>query len=148
MAAGTIVRPNDGRRFSTGGAEPARAVVESNLADFSAFEQRLPARTPSVPGHIHRSYDEGFYVIEGAIEFVMDGRMEGCEPGTFVFVPRGVAHAFGNPYDAPARMLVIGSAGVQSLVEEVAPIVNRRPFDPAAVMAAFARHDSELLPPG
>ena len=37
----------------------------------------------------------------------------------FVFVPRGVWHAFSNPGPGRARVLVIGSSPVQALVEEI-----------------------------
>lgn len=146
-ANGAVVASGQGRSFSTGNSE-AQVKLESGVADFSVFESTSPVNPIGVPLHRHRSYDEAFFILEGEMNFVVgDHRSERLPPGTFVFAPRGVAHSFANPGPAAARMLVIGSPGVQALVEEVAPLVAARPPDLAAVNAAFARHDSEIVAP-
>jgi mannose-6-phosphate isomerase-like protein (cupin superfamily) len=139
---GSIVRAGEGRPFLAG---LALVKLESAAADFSVFEQRTPVNPAGVPPHIHRSYDEAFFVIEGEVIFDLGNqRQERATAGAFVFVPRGAAHRFANHGPGNARMLVIGSAGVQALVEEVAPLVGANPPDPAAINEAFARHDSEI----
>lgn len=143
---GNILKADEGRPFSTG-VDLATVKVESGQADFSVFESMHEANPIGVPFHRHRSFDEAFFVIEGEMEFVVGEKNERCGPGAFVFVPRGQAHRFANPGPGVARVLVIGSAGVQALVEEVAPLVNQKPPDIAAIEAAFARHDSELVRP-
>jgi len=45
------------------------------------------------PPHSH-DWDESFYVLEGAIEFLCDGEYTLCKPGTLVHVPRGTVHGF------------------------------------------------------
>ncbi len=46
------------------------------------------------PPHVHREREEAFYVLEGALNFVLgDDRFE-AGPGSFVFVPRGTRHGF------------------------------------------------------
>jgi mannose-6-phosphate isomerase-like protein (cupin superfamily) len=142
--SGAVLGPGEGRQFATG-VDTAFVKVESNVADFSVFESVHGPNPAGVPMHRHGSYDEAFFIIEGQMQFEVGDRKELCGPGTFVFVPRGQAHRFANPGPSQARVLVIGSPRVQSLVEEVAPLVNARPPDLAAVTAAFARHNSELL---
>jgi mannose-6-phosphate isomerase-like protein (cupin superfamily) len=142
-AQGFVVKPGEGRSFLAG---LGHVKVETGAGDFSVFEQVTPVNPGGVPSHVHRSYDEAFFVLEGSLDFVVaDERIAGSTQGTFVFVPRGVPHSFANPGPALARMLVIGSSGVQSLVEEVAPLVAAVPQDIAAINAGLARHDSAIV---
>ena len=45
------------------------------------------------PPHRH-DWDEAFFVLKGVIEFVCDGKVSTCTPGTLVHVPRGTVHGF------------------------------------------------------
>jgi quercetin dioxygenase-like cupin family protein len=45
------------------------------------------------PPHSH-DWDEAFYVLNGEIEFLCDGKSHACLPGTLVHVPRGTVHGF------------------------------------------------------
>ena len=141
----SILGPGEGQPLPNAEAPTSRVKVESGTADFSVFESTMSPNPAGVPLHRHRSYDEGFFVIEGEMEFVVGERTERVAAGGFVLVPRGVAHRFANPGPATSRMLVIGSSGVQALVEEGAGHLNQDPPDMAAFKAVFARHDSELV---
>ena len=45
------------------------------------------------PPHKH-DWDEAFYVLSGEIQFLCDGQVHVCLPGTLVHVPRGTVHGF------------------------------------------------------
>ena len=45
------------------------------------------------PPHSH-DWDESFYVLGGAIEFIVDGETHLCTPGTLVYASRGTVHGF------------------------------------------------------
>jgi Cupin domain len=93
---------------------------------------------------VHRSYDEAWFIIEGTMEFVLDGQRERQGAGAFVFVPRGVVHSFANPGPAEARMLVIGSGPAQTMVEEVGRLSEAGRLSPDTIMEVYRRHDSAL----
>jgi quercetin dioxygenase-like cupin family protein len=59
------------------------------------------------PLHTHRDEDESWYVLEGALRFRLGPDLHEAPAGTFVFVPRGVVHAFQNVGERPARILVL-----------------------------------------
>jgi len=59
------------------------------------------------PLHVHAHEDESWYIIEGSVRFTLGDHIADAPAGSFVFVPRGVAHCFANFGDAPARMLVM-----------------------------------------
>ena len=51
------------------------------------------------------NHEEGFYILEGELEFLADTQTVRASTGTFVMVPIGVLHTFSNPTDKPARFL-------------------------------------------
>lgn len=72
------------------------------------------------PPHTHSREDEAFFVLEGAVTFVVEGRAQLAPAGAYVYAPRGVRHAFRNERAEPARMLVhLSPAGFERFFEEV-----------------------------
>ena len=141
-----VLGPGEGRSFWTSVSD-ATVKVSSGEADFSVFESSPPPGVPGPPPHIHRSYDEAWYIIEGQLEFSIADVTETVSAGGFAFVPRGVPHSFRNASTEPARMLVIGSPQAQAMVEELGKLVGHGPPSRDAVAALFARYDSELVAP-
>lgn len=88
-----------------GGPLTFRARGEQTGGRLTAFENRVaPGQGP--PLHRHAHEDESWYVIEGRFRFrVGDGILDAPE-GSFVWVPRGVAHCFQNVGPEAARILV------------------------------------------
>ena len=75
-----MLNPGEGRRFWTGLSHGA-VKAESGSADFSVFESSPPPGAPGAPPHVHHSYDEAWFVIEGTVEFVLGDRRERLEAG-------------------------------------------------------------------
>lgn len=141
---GSVFGPGEGRRF-WGGMSDATVKIASGTADFSVFETSLPPGVHEPPAHVHNSYDEAWYIIEGTVEFLLGERRVRQGAGSFVFVPRGLSHAFGNPGPDAARILIIGSSPVQQMVEESGRLAaegNRSVQDILAEL--FQRFDSKL----
>ena len=68
-----------------------------------------------------------------------------ASPGTLVFKPRGIPHAFWNPGDAPARMLeLISSAGFERYFEEAADLYASGPRDAKLAADLRRRHRLEM----
>jgi mannose-6-phosphate isomerase-like protein (cupin superfamily) len=140
-----ILPPGAGRSFGPG----IRTKIEYGQSDdFAAFESELPPKWEGPPPHVHHSCDEAFYVLDGSVAFFGNGMIRDCPAGSFVFVPRGTVHGFGNPAPAPARILVITSPDAIRLVESIYEELGREGLpDPASMAALYARFDSEILPP-
>jgi quercetin dioxygenase-like cupin family protein len=56
-----------------------------------------------VPPHIHADEDEYSYVAAGTIDVRIGDEEFEAPQGSYLVKPRGVAHAFWNPADEPAR---------------------------------------------
>jgi len=130
-----------------------KATAEETGGALTAIDSWLtPAANP--PLHVHHGEDEAFYVLDGEVEFFIDG----CEPrtargGDFVFGPRGVPHRF-EVRTPEARMLVLGTpGGAERFFREMGEPASARelpvpqPADVARVVAAGAAHGVEILPP-
>lgn len=100
--------------------------------------------------HYHTKIEEFFYVLEGEMDLRSGDRIARGGPGTFVYVPPGVAHSFGNSGPSHARMLLITAPpGFEGYFNEVTELVAKggRP-DPEAIAKLRAKYDTiQLSPP-
>ena len=111
-----------------------------------------PAGAP--PMHLHEHDGEGFVVLAGAMDVVVEGEATRLEPGDFAWVPPGVAHSFA-PCPGGVRALVITApAGFERFVRAAGvPCAGTGlppegpPPDPAAMAAMAARHGITVLGP-
>jgi len=138
--------PGGGRRFGPG----LTAKLELGQSpDFAVFEGALLPESMGPPPHVHRNYDEAFYVLDGSVQFLSDAAPQVCAAGSFVFVPRGTVHGFTNPAVAPATVLVVTTPRAIELVERTYDFFDDqgRPTDVEAIQALWARHDTEVAGP-
>src|SRR5437879_2582353 len=56
-----------------------------------AFLDQLAPAGFGPPLHVHRREDEGFYILEGQVDFVCDGQTFHLSPGSWVLLTRDVA---------------------------------------------------------
>lgn len=96
-----------------------KAIQASTNAAFSLMERTLPPGGRKPPAHIHTNCEEAFYVLDGEVEFSLNATTVLGRPGTFVLVPGGVAHTFGNAGTATARLLVIHAPAMDAYFEEL-----------------------------
>ena len=94
------------------GGEPLGAsVLLAAFDDLMLSEYVLePGTRPGEP-HYHANHTDAFYVIEGELEFVVDGEPVRAPAGTLVVAPRGEVHAFPVAIGRPARFLNIHTPG-------------------------------------
>ncbi len=94
------------------------------------------------PMHLHRSDDEAWYVLEGTLRVQVGDEVVEARAGSSVFVPRGTRHTYWNPGPEATRYLLIMTANIYHLIQDIHAMKERTP---AALKAVFANHDSELL---
>ncbi len=65
-------------------------------------------------------------------------------PGSFVLVPGGVAHTFGNSATAPARLLIIHAPAMDAYFEALQTLWSGQvPPSPEEEIALMRRHGME-----
>lgn len=100
---------------------PRKYNVLNILMNFHAFpsdvdgkycfvECLVPMGAGAPPNH-HAGETEAFYVLDGAVGFLVDGREWVARAGEFVPIPDGAVHAFKAVGDGPARILILNAPG-------------------------------------
>lgn len=84
-----------------------KATAATTAGRFSLMERTLPPGGRMPPAHRHTGNEEAYFVLDGAVRFLVDGETFDGGPGTFVLVSAGEAHTFGNVEAQPARLLVL-----------------------------------------
>jgi mannose-6-phosphate isomerase-like protein (cupin superfamily) len=123
-----------------------KARSETTSGRFSLMERTLPPGGRMPPPHVHVGCEETYFVLDGEVTFLL-GETERVEgPETFVLVPAGTAHSFGNRSEEPARLLVLHSpaldgyfaeldalwsGAVPPTVEEERALMSRHGMEPA-----------------
>jgi quercetin dioxygenase-like cupin family protein len=108
------------------------------------------------PPHIQRDDSEAFYVLEGEYEFILGETVRKYGPGSFLYVPRGMAHGFRNVGPSPSRMLIINVPGglhenffleAGDIVEDPSTFPPMTPPNVPKIIEVGARYGIEMLPP-
>jgi quercetin dioxygenase-like cupin family protein len=100
-----------------------------------------------VPPHIHPNQDEFIYMLQGKLDFVLDGTDAAAEPGDFVRLPMGRPHGIFNNTDQDVKCLFWVSPS-RRLYDLFWAIHDMGPnADPADLVAVSAKHEVDFLPP-
>jgi quercetin dioxygenase-like cupin family protein len=118
---------------------------ETTGGAFSLVEHPLPPRALGAPLHTHRNEDEYTYVLVGHVGVQLGDDVLEAGPGDLVFKPRGLAHAFWNAGNEPARLLeLISPAGFENYFRELAPLLAAADRDEAAIGEVVARYKLDI----
>jgi quercetin dioxygenase-like cupin family protein len=104
-----ILLPGEGETVEIGTTTRTtfKAVGDETDDRLGLFEHHMEPGAPGASPHVHREQLEAFYVLDGVVELHLDGRSFAAPRGTFVNVPENMSHGFRNPYEDPAKMLII-----------------------------------------
>jgi quercetin dioxygenase-like cupin family protein len=82
-------------------------VATSVESDGELHQMRVTyqARSDLPPSHIHPAQDETFEILDGEVEFILDGEPSAHAAGAVVEVPAGTVHQLHNVSDQPATVL-------------------------------------------
>jgi quercetin dioxygenase-like cupin family protein len=80
-----------------------RATVLVDADDLIVSEFAYGAGERGAAPHVHHDHGDAFLVVEGEFTFTTRDGPVAASAGTFVLIPRDVAHGFDNDSDAPAR---------------------------------------------
>jgi mannose-6-phosphate isomerase-like protein (cupin superfamily) len=136
-----VTRLGEGRAVRVVG-DAYRLLAGSDDTDggYMVMEAAIPPGA-GPPLHVHAREDEGFYVLEGELEFVADGATLRAGAGTFLNLPKGSRHRFQNTGDRPARMLIMcAPGGIESF------FIEADGQGPEALGAIAARYGITILP--
>ena len=111
---------------------------------WSLMEETIPIGH-GPPPHRH-DWDEAYYVIDGALDFEIDGKPERIEAGDFTYLPRRTVHAFKGASYVPTRVLIFAApAHSSAFFKDVNREVIAIPADLEKIPVIGLRHGIEFM---
>jgi quercetin dioxygenase-like cupin family protein len=110
-----------GRPYDAG---PMHAVFKADGAEtdnrYCVSEWWLEAGQPGPGPHSHEANEELFYVLEGAMSFLVGAEWIEAPRGSFLRIPAGTTHDFGNLSEERASVLnVFIPGGFETLMPRI-----------------------------
>lgn len=140
MSTPIIVQPGQGDVLDLGNFQAIVLASASDTANaFCLLQTQNEPPDFGPPMHIHHDAAEAFFVLEGTHLMHLEDRSEACPPGTFVYVPRGVAHG--------KKLNLFTPAAMKGFFEELATAEAAGVVSPEDLEAISGRHDMEVVGP-
>ena len=86
------------KRVLLAASESGCAITQIAITDLKAGEV--------AEAHLHKDMQEGFYVLSGKLDIVLNGVVEHCQPEDFIYVTCGTTHELIAVTDV--RLMTIG----------------------------------------
>lgn len=149
-----LLRPGEGPAYAVaGGVYIFKATGQQTGGAYALFEILIPPGG-GVPPHVHTHEEEAFYLLEGELNFEVEGVPVRASAGTFIHFPREVPHAFTNQADRSARLLAWAvPAGIEDFFSTVGQVLPGGTETPPVVtqdemqslIAAAPKHGIHIL---
>lgn len=122
-----IVRKEEGLRLNIlGDHQTIKLTGKETDGRFTFLSQDNPPNT-QIPLHVHKNEDEFYKVVEGEVEFTLDGKTALLKAGDSIFLPRNIPHTWKVVGNGNAIVdLSIFPAGLENMFEEL----NKLPAGP------------------
>ena len=143
-----ISLPGEGQKITANGIEVfLKAKAQQTNGQWSMIEYVLPPSLPGPPPHFHNKTQEMFYILDGTLQFVVDGKIINAPSGTLIVVPEGLVHTFKNLSGDYVRFQVwFSPGGLEQYFIDVQELIQNEPVwppsDMSKLVALMAKHDT------
>lgn len=144
--AATFVKAGDRAPLNVLGM-PLRMLCEASETGgaWSLFEEDVPLGM-GPPPHRH-DWDEAYYILEGEVDFEIEGQPVTIAAGDFARLPANTIHGFKGASPAGARVLIFAQPGHASeFFEQLNDEVRSLPEDLEKLPEIASRHGIEMMP--
>lgn len=86
-----------------------KITFHPTTGDYDLIVCETPAGSQGPPPHIHSKYKEAFLIMEGEMEFFINGNTKVLGPGESIDIPPGTLHTFNNRTDKKCTWVNIHS---------------------------------------
>ncbi len=86
-----------------------KVTPHDTSGDYDLMMAETPPHVPGPPPHKHNSYKESFLIVEGEMDFMINGEMRKVRAGESVDIPPNTVHTFENSSDVPCKWINIHS---------------------------------------
>jgi quercetin dioxygenase-like cupin family protein len=95
--------------------DDVKASAASTNNSFTLIESHTAG---GAPPHLHEREDEAMYVLDGEISVTFEGRTQRAGARSFVFLPRGVPHAWDVTSGTATVLILTAPAGIERFLRE------------------------------
>lgn len=86
-----------------------KVTSHETTGDYDLLIAETPSGIQGPPPHLHNSYKESFLIIEGEMEFMLNGEIKTVKAGGSVDIPPNTLHTFVNKSSFPCKWVNIHS---------------------------------------
>ena len=124
-------------------------VDGASTSSLGMFELTVPPGSNVPPPHSHSNNEECVYVLEGTLRYTVASETRDLSVGQSMSTPKGVVHAFANPFTTTARALIVNSPDIGAqYFRDIAAVVNAGgPPDKIALVAVMSKYGLVLAAP-
>lgn len=80
----------------------------------------VPANDYGPPLHVHTMEDEGFYILSGELNFIVESKEFHLKEGEFISIMKGERHSWYNSSNIEVKLLIIFTpAGIEEMFKEL-----------------------------
>ncbi len=127
------------------GVAQMRVLASGDVANGGAFALTEFSGTAdgawTVP-HLHRGFEESFFVLDGQFRFRVGEETVEAGPGTYILVPRGTEHMITAAAGGGRFLTLMVPGGLEEMFFELGELPPNAIRDPAARATISARYDS------
>ncbi len=137
-----FVLPGEGTNYDwTKDHTFVKVSAEDTGGAYSMMEDNLK-REFSLGLHVHRQHAETFYILEGNVDFYIDGDWMTASPGATVHIPPGTPHAVVLQDGQTGKMLMIFQpSGFDQYLAELARMTEADFADEKRMEALSEKYD-------
>lgn len=144
--AATIVKAGDRSPLNILGM-PLTMLCEAGETGgaWSLFQEEVPLGM-GPPPHRH-DWDEAYYILDGEVDFEIDGKPVRSRKGDFSYLPRNTVHGFKGASVSPAHVLIFAApAHGSEFFRELDEQVRSLPEDGAKIPQIGEKHGIHFMP--
>ncbi|WP_068470937.1 cupin domain-containing protein [Candidatus Protochlamydia phocaeensis] len=147
-----VLKAGEGPIFSTQqNTYQIKLMAAHTDGEWAFIEQTIEPGCPPPPIHLHQTFSESFYILEGKLDVFFNDQWLQAGPGTFILVPPNVYHTLANKGQERTKILIFyHPAGFENFYEEWVKLRNRYPNwppeDKEVLKSFFEQFDVTLLP--
>ena len=86
-----------------------KITSHETTGDYDLVIAETPSKVPGPPPHLHHSFKESFLIVEGEMEFMVNGSTTIVKAGESVDIPPNTLHTFANISDKRCKWINIHS---------------------------------------
>ncbi|MEM7236896.1 MAG: cupin domain-containing protein [Pseudomonadota bacterium] len=139
----SLVPPDGGQNYDW---SADHTFVKVSAADtggqYTLMEDNLKA-TFALGLHMHRYHAETFYILEGEVDFYVDGDWMTAVPGSCIHIPPGVPHSctIGKGHERARMLMIYQPSGFDQFLAEMATMTEAELADHATMDALNEKYD-------